>query len=263
MGIVKVAERLNRETFWMYAVPLVVGHAIVSLIVTVSWFGGLGGLDIVILWWLARVVGSRFRDIGWPAWAGISFVIVTMMALPLIAVAVAAAVEPRRTLEVLNVTGLVVAPLNLLLIVVAGSVPGTATTSLARLAAAFDEPEKQEEPAAVIAPPITVMAATRPLLVGGACVAIAVLVAVFVHSLFSAPTSPAVSLPSPPRAGSYATVRPGDQPAAGTGLTKETNDFLRQFSAQSRQGGAGTRPAAGNSIWPDPSKVLSQQKAAP
>ena len=52
--------------------------------------------------------------------------------------------------------------------------------------------------------------------------------------------------------------------AASNGLTRETSDFLRQLSAKSGPGSAAKRPPPpDNFVWPDPAKVLQQQKAAP
>jgi hypothetical protein len=257
----KMPERLDRETFWMYTVPLVIGHVVLALMAAHG--SGLAGADLVVVMWLALVVGSRFRDIGWRPWIGISFVLVTIVALPLVALVIAIAVNPGRGLGVVSAIGLVTGPLNLVLFAVAGSVPGTVPLEMLVMPFA-DEQSAGGELVPETLPPTTVTGAITPLAIGGACVAILVLGVVVVRSFLSTPASPAVSSSTLPRANSYATVRPSsDQPAATTGLTKDTKDFLRQFSAQGGQAGAGRAPPSGNSIWPDPSKVLPQQKAAP
>lgn len=71
------------------------------------------------------MLAGRFRDIGWPIWIGSSFVIVTMLVLPIVALVYAIASHPQAPefLQWLNRIGLIVGPLNLLLLIVAGSVP--------------------------------------------------------------------------------------------------------------------------------------------
>jgi len=227
----KVPERLDRHTFWSWAVCLVIAHIFLTVLsVNGAPFGVLDSFAVIAL---ALVVGARFRDIGWPAWIGVTFVLVTMLALPLVAAGYAIASNLSRPafLQLMNAIGLFVGPANTVLLIVAGSVPGTAAaTSAEALIAVFES-----EPSAV-APEMAATAAQAPdpslpsaaptsdtkglLVVGGGALVVLLIIGTFVVSTRS-PAPVITARPNPPT-----TYPPSN------GLTKETNDFLQQLSRQ-------------------------------
>jgi hypothetical protein len=118
---------LDRSSFWMWARALIVAHIVLAVVASKG-ITGAGGLDTVVIIFLARAVAGRFRDIGWPVWIGPTFLIVTMLILPL-AVAglgISSHAAPAVVLQLLNLTGLIVGLANLALVVIAGLVPGKA-----------------------------------------------------------------------------------------------------------------------------------------
>jgi len=228
----KVPERLDRPSFWLWAVCLVIAHIVLSLLTAKG--VPLGAVDSLAVVGLALVVGARFRDIGWPVWIGVTFVLVTMLVLPLVAgfYAGASGLSRSALLELMNVIGLFTGPVNLVLLIVAGSVPGTAAAiSTEALLAVFES-----EPPAV-APDMVATAAPAPdpslpsaapeisdtkglLVVGGGALVVVLIIATFVVRTH-APAPVVTARPNPP---------PTYPPS--NGLTKETNDFLKLLSRQ-------------------------------
>ena len=121
----KVAKRLDRPSYWKWTVPLVAGHVFLSLLVVGGVAKSLGSVDTLIIVFLARTLAWRFRDIGWPGWIGPTILIATMLVLPLLVVAIAAVNNAGDdVMQCFSITGLVSVPVNLVLLIVAGSVPG-------------------------------------------------------------------------------------------------------------------------------------------
>jgi len=83
MTFMKVPERLDQPKFWQWAIGLVIAHIVLSLLA--AQVRPFGALDTVAVVTLALAVGARFRDIGWPVWIGPTFMLVTMLALPMVA----------------------------------------------------------------------------------------------------------------------------------------------------------------------------------
>jgi uncharacterized membrane protein YhaH (DUF805 family) len=119
--------KLDRGSFWMWALALIAAH-IVLAVAAAKGTPGAGGIDSVAIIFPARAVAGRFRDIGWPVWIGPTFMIVTMLILPPVAVGVAIAPKapPTTVLQSLNLIGLIAAAANLALVVIAGLAPGKA-----------------------------------------------------------------------------------------------------------------------------------------
>jgi len=236
----KVPERLDRSTFFLWAFCLVAAHIVLTLLTMKGApFGAVDSLAVVAL---ALVVGARFRDIGWPVWIGVTFVLVTMLALPLAATgyAIASGLSTPMFVDLMNRIGLFVGPVNLLLLVVAGAVPGTARADSTEAVA----PVVMPEPSA-LAPDITTASAlgasrasggtTSPpsaaspssdrkgvlVLAGGALVILLIMGSFFVRTYSPSPAPVSTARTSPP-----ATYQQSN------GLTKETNDFLQQLSRQ-------------------------------
>ena len=235
----KLPERLDQPTYWMWVVPLVLGHLLLAAVL-MSGAKGLGALDTVVIVWLAMVVAARFKDIGWPRWVAPAFMLGTMLLLPLVAigVAIATSAAPSKLLSWMNNIGLIAAPANLLLVVIAGSVPGDhqADPPAASLLAAAEGPPIPELAQPVPASPPSVAVsqfqARDAWVVGGGATIIVLIVAAFFGGAFntrrqqgSAPTYAAVPVPSP-----QARSNPPQMQLESNGLTKSTNDFLRQLS---------------------------------
>jgi hypothetical protein len=79
----------------MWALALVAAHIVLAVVGT-NGTPGIGGIDTVVIILLARASASRFGDIGWRVWIGPTFMIVTMLILPLAVVGLAIASMRRR-----------------------------------------------------------------------------------------------------------------------------------------------------------------------
>jgi len=118
-------KRLDRATFWMWAVPLALGHVLLGALAATSVGSSLGAIDNGIIIGLAFVLAARFRDIGWPAWIGPAVLLGTMVVVPLVAVGLALmnhAVD--QMMAWFPLYGGVSSVVNLVLLIVAGSVAG-------------------------------------------------------------------------------------------------------------------------------------------
>jgi len=124
--MLKSFNQLNRLSFWLWTVPIVVVHVLLS--VAVENGARVGPFDTVLILLLAAVVAGRFRDIGWPAWLGPVFILVTMLGIPAVAMGWAIAQNAgadeimQSLLRIGEYTGLA----NLVMLIIAGSVPGRA-----------------------------------------------------------------------------------------------------------------------------------------
>jgi hypothetical protein len=120
-------KRVDRPTFWKWAVPLVLGHVLLSVL-AMNGLSKIGFIDTVIIVFLARTLAWRFRDIGWPVWIGPTILIGTMLVLPLLVVGYAIANNAGDDItQWFSLVGLISGPVNLILLIVAGSVPGKPT----------------------------------------------------------------------------------------------------------------------------------------
>jgi hypothetical protein len=237
----KSFKRLDRSTFWMWAVPLLIAHVLLN-VVTLSGGQGLGGLDTVVILWLAFRLAGRFYDIGWPAWTGPLFMIATMLVFPLafVGYAIASHLPPADFMRELNMISGIVGLANLLLIIVAGSVPGRATADAPQVppgvALPVSEPRRIAEPPRGEPQPKALVTSSSPVeeryvsktdifVIAAGGVLMIVVVGLFVaHVLPGSRSNPVAPPPSQ--------VRLNNQQAEGNGLTKETNDYLRQLSKQ-------------------------------
>jgi hypothetical protein len=124
--MMKSFNQLNRLYFWLWAVPVVAGHVILTIAVENG--ARVGPLDTVLIVLLAAVVAGRFRDIGWPGWLGPALVLVLMLGIPLVAtgLAIAQNAGPDQVMETLLRVGQFSGLATLVLLVIAGSVPSRA-----------------------------------------------------------------------------------------------------------------------------------------
>jgi len=117
-------KRLDRATYWMWAVPLVLAHVILAVMVANNVNSSLGSIDTGLIIGLAYVLVGRFRDIGWPVWIGPVILIGTMFVLPFVVFGVVAANKGGgRMMDWLSLYSLFSGPVNLILLIVAGSMP--------------------------------------------------------------------------------------------------------------------------------------------
>jgi uncharacterized membrane protein YhaH (DUF805 family) len=129
----KPRKRLDRPTFWKWAIPLVLGDVVLTILGDRS-FGGIKTFVIVItVLGLARLVliaplfialARRFRDIGWPAWIGSTILLVTMLGLPVVFLVYAGVTSDEDILEWAPTVAWISDSLSLLLLIVAGFMPG-------------------------------------------------------------------------------------------------------------------------------------------
>ena len=236
----KVPERLDRPTFCLWAICLVAAHIVLTLLTMNG--APFGAMDSLVVVALALVVGARFRDVGWPVWIGVTFVLVTMLALPLVATgyAIASGLSTPMFMDLMNRIGLFAGPVNLLLLVVAGAVPGTATAVSTEAAASVVvrepsalTPDITTAPARDAAPQsggtTSQPSAASPnsdrkgiLVLGGGALVILLIMGSFFVRTYSPPPAPV----------STARTSPPATYQQSNGLTKETNDFLQQLSRQ-------------------------------
>ena len=122
--MLKSFNQLNRLSFWLWTVPIVVVHVLLS--VAVEDGARVGPFDTVLILLLAAVVAGRFRDIGWPAWLGPVFILVTMLGIPVLALDLMFArnVDPGESMQWFFRIGQFAGLANLVLLIIAGSVPG-------------------------------------------------------------------------------------------------------------------------------------------
>ena len=120
-------KRLNRRTFWMWVVLLVLGHALANLSTSEPGSSApfpMIGIDEVILILLAIALARRFRHIGWPVWIGPTILLITI-GLPFLGIGIIAMMNQGgdQIMQWLPLYGLISGPLNLVLLIVAGFVP--------------------------------------------------------------------------------------------------------------------------------------------
>jgi len=147
----KSGKRLDRPSFWKWAIPLVLGLAVLmipngaarsvadrnTLVVVVS---AMAFVRLVLVVLLAMTLARRFRDIRWPAWIGPTILLVAMLGTPFLVVGYATATDDY---DILFKWGPVVRRasdfVSLVLVIVAGSMPGKAARAQnIEVAQAFD-----------------------------------------------------------------------------------------------------------------------------
>jgi uncharacterized membrane protein YhaH (DUF805 family) len=139
----KLPKRLDRPSFWKWAIPLVLGLVVLAPLRrsgAVRAAYSVGGTDavvivvtamalarLVLIVLLAMALARRFRDIGWPAWIGPTILLVTMLGLPIGAGYAIATYDIDIALEWGPMVAWISDSVSLLLLIVAGSIPGKAT----------------------------------------------------------------------------------------------------------------------------------------
>lgn len=136
----ELPKRLDRPSFWKWAIPLVLGIVVLPILRVSSVARSVGGINavvivvsaigivrLVLIVLLAVALARRFRDIGWPAWIGPTILLVTMVGLPILVVGSATATYDSTLLEWVPTIGWISDSVSLVLLIVAGSMSGRAT----------------------------------------------------------------------------------------------------------------------------------------
>jgi len=136
----KPRKRLDRPSFWKWAIPLVLGLVVLVILGRSGAVHLVGEFDtglnavaaitlaliaialvfLVLIVLLAMALARRFRDIGWPAWIGPTILLFTTLGPPFLDAGYTFADEIR------DIGDLVSMAVDLVLLIVAGSVPGKA-----------------------------------------------------------------------------------------------------------------------------------------
>src|SRR5262245_26671330 len=84
-------QRLDRPSFWKWAIPLVLGLVLFELnpvgrvepvLIDFIVVCAMVLVRLVLIVLLAMALARRFRDIGWPAWIGPTILLVTTFGPP-------------------------------------------------------------------------------------------------------------------------------------------------------------------------------------
>src|SRR5215467_4841365 len=136
----KPRKRLDRPSFWKWAIPLVLGLVVLVILGRSGAVRLVGEFDtglnavaaitlaltaialvsLVLIVLLAMALARRLRDIGWPAWIGPTILLFTTLGPPFLDAGYTFADEIR------DIGDLVSMAVDLVLLIVAGSVPGKA-----------------------------------------------------------------------------------------------------------------------------------------
>src|SRR5262249_26123849 len=132
---------LDRPSFWKWAILLVLGLVVLVIPDVNGVVRSVGGKDrdivaivatamafvrLVLMVLLAIALARRFRDIGWPAWIGPTILLVTMLCPPLFITGYLFATYDSEILKWRPTVGWISASVSLVLLIVAGAMPGTA-----------------------------------------------------------------------------------------------------------------------------------------
>src|SRR5262249_4334086 len=149
----KPRKRLDRPSFWKWAIPLVLGLVVLAILgrsgaarhavrlvgefdtglnaaaaITLA-LTAMALVLLVLIVLLAMALARRFRDIGWPAWIGPTILLFTTLGPPFLDAGYTFAeptfAEPTFN-EIRDIGDLGSMAVDLVLLIVAGSVPGKA-----------------------------------------------------------------------------------------------------------------------------------------
>ena len=139
----KTRKWLDRRSFWKWAIPLVLGLAVLVIlnvsgaVRSIRLAGGIYALVIVVsaialvrlvlIVLLAMALARRFRDIGWPTWIGPTILLVTQLGLPFLVATMTYAYYMSGAYDIGEwrpMIGAIADSVSLLLLIVAGLMPG-------------------------------------------------------------------------------------------------------------------------------------------
>jgi|SRR5215467_12841914 len=135
----KSPKRLDRLSFWKWAILLVLGLVVLAISGVSGAARSVGGINtvvivvsakalirLVLIVLLAMALARRFRDIGWPAWIGPTILLVTTLGPPFLVVGYVNVTYNEDFREWASMVRLISDSVNLVLLIVAGSMPGKA-----------------------------------------------------------------------------------------------------------------------------------------
>src|SRR5262245_49240176 len=157
----KPRKRLDRPSFWKWAIPLVLGEVVLAILDQSGAVRLVGEFDtglnavaaitlaltamalvrLVLTVLLAMALARRFRDIGWPAWIGPTILLLTTLGPPFLFVGYGIATyvnEIRDIPEWVSMVHWISDSVHLVLLIVAGSVPGKASAQNIEVVHVFD-----------------------------------------------------------------------------------------------------------------------------
>jgi hypothetical protein len=120
---------LDRPTYWLWVVPLVLAHLVLTFLIMNGVGGPVGAIDTVLVIYLAVALSRRFRDIGWQPWIGPTILLGLMVGLPTLLFGYAIMNHSGEIMRWFWLMGLVTGPIILVLLVVAGCAPGKPDTN--------------------------------------------------------------------------------------------------------------------------------------
>ena len=147
----KPRKRLDRPSFWKWAIPLVLGLVVLVILGRSGAFrlagelytglnardamvlaqGAAGLVMLLLMLLLAMALARRFRDIGWPAWIGPTILLVTLLGPPFFFAGYQSYALSTYGYEVWNDIRVqasyvvrISESVSLVLVIVAGSMPG-------------------------------------------------------------------------------------------------------------------------------------------
>jgi len=150
----KPRKRLDRPSFWKWAIPLVLGLVVLAILGPSGALRLVGEFDtglnavaaitlaialvfLVLIVLLAMALARRFRDIGWPAWIGPTILLFTRLGPPFLVAGYTFAEAPFNDApdigEWVSMAGWISDSVDLVLLIVAGSVPGKENIEVARV----------------------------------------------------------------------------------------------------------------------------------
>jgi len=161
----KPRKRLDRPSFWKWAILLVLGLVVLAIlgrsgaarhaVRLVGEFAGpnavaaitlallaMALVRLVLIVLLAMALARRFRDIGWPAWIGPTILLFTTLGPPFFVAGYTFAEtyvnEIRDIEEWVSMAGWISDSVDVVLLIVAGSVPGKASAQNIEVVHVFD-----------------------------------------------------------------------------------------------------------------------------
>src|SRR5215813_4976979 len=165
----KPRKRLDRPSFWKWVIPLVLGLVVLAILgrsgaarhavrlvgefatglnlnaaaaITLA-LTAMALVLLVLIVLLAMALARRFRDIGWPAWIGPTILLFTTLGPPFFVAGYTFAETYVNDIgndidEWVSMAGWISDSVDLVLLIVAGSVPGKASAQNIEVVHVFD-----------------------------------------------------------------------------------------------------------------------------
>jgi hypothetical protein len=226
--MLKSLYRIDRGTFWLWAVPIVFVHGLFGVAAAYNVQTSLGAVDTGLIVVMAMALAGRFRDIGWPVWIGPTFMLGTMLVLPMallffmISMGTAGSAFMPGLTVISRFSGLG----NIVLLLLAGCVPGRSPPPSQP---AGDDPSGGLDVTQLPTSFEKLRRGTAAALEFGVGGIVALLLIAAIVGILRAGKGPNAEV----GAASAATTSPAANAYGKNVLTKETNDFLRDLAKRS------------------------------